>query len=277
MDPRVHRRPRRVAALGVDDLAELPRERIATVVGRYYAMDRDAALGTDTKRIRSRHESRGIIPPGAEPVAEVRRSYEEGVTDEFIEPAVIDGRPASTPQDAAIFFNFRPDRAGSSRSSCSRAVRPDDDDPLSRRPRLPGGVRRAGRPRDDRGGAGRARLRQLHVAETEKYAHVTYFFNGGRERRVGRGDPDPHALAATMSAPTTRSRRMSRRRGRRPACRGNRERLRLRRRELCEPGHGRTHRRRFPPSSARSRRSTAAWKRSSMRLREPAVLLVFCS
>ena len=94
----------------VSDLAELPPERIATVVGRYYAMDRDKrwerterALRGDLRRRRrgrDRCDGRGAC-----------RATSAGVTDEFIEPIVLRGTPRLDPAtDAAIFFNFRPDR-----------------------------------------------------------------------------------------------------------------------------------------------------------------------
>src|SRR5207248_10659097 len=93
----------------VHDLAELPADRIATVVGRYYAMDRDQRWERTDRAFRAI-----CLGEGAEaddPIAAVRASYEAGVTDEFIEPVVIEGRPRLRPEDAAVFSNFRPDRA----------------------------------------------------------------------------------------------------------------------------------------------------------------------
>ena len=92
------------------DLAALPAERIATVVGRYYAMDRDnraertdRAVGGDPRRRRRARRRSGR--------RRARRATQRGITDEFIEPIVLDGRPRLDPAvDAAIFFNFRPDR-----------------------------------------------------------------------------------------------------------------------------------------------------------------------
>ena len=149
-----------------------------------------------------------------DPVAAVRASYERGVTDEFIEPIVLEGRPRLTTDDAAIFFNFRPDRA---RQLCQRLLeggfdlttmtryRDDLDcpvafDPIDVDETMAEVVSAAG-------------LRQLHVAETEKYAHVTYFFNGGREqewpgetrilvpspRDVGTYDRKPEMSAAEVT------------------------------------------------------------------------------
>ena len=142
----------------VDDLAELPTERIATVGGRYYAMDRDGRWERTRARVRRDRRRRGRTgdrsrsPPS-------RRATTRGVTDEFIEPVVYRGHArGSAGATRAIFFNFRPDRARQlSRAAARRRLRPDDDDALPRRPRLPGRVRRAGRARDDRRGARRSR------------------------------------------------------------------------------------------------------------------------
>ena len=91
------------------DLAELPAERIATVVGRYYAMDRDQRWERTQKAFDAIVAGEG--EHADDPVAAVRASYERGITDEFLEPIVLDGRPRLGADDAAIFFNFRPDRA----------------------------------------------------------------------------------------------------------------------------------------------------------------------
>src|SRR5207244_12930396 len=92
-----------------DDLAALPVERIATVAGRYWAMDRDERWE------RTEHAYAAIVTGegahAADAIAAVQASYDAGVTDEFIEPVVIDGRPRLEHGDSAIFFNFRPDRA----------------------------------------------------------------------------------------------------------------------------------------------------------------------
>ena len=169
-------------ASAVDDLAELPADRIATVCGRYYAMDRD-------KRWDRTALAAGAILDGAgreeaSAVAAVRESHERGVTDEFIEPVVISGRPRLRPGvDTAVFFNFRPDRAPAALTTARRGRRrPDDDDELlERRSTF---LSRFGEQevRDTLAEVlSRHGVRQLHTAETEKYAHVTYFFNGGEE------------------------------------------------------------------------------------------------
>jgi 2,3-bisphosphoglycerate-independent phosphoglycerate mutase len=94
----------------VSDLAELPVEKIATVVGRYYAMDRDQRWERTDRALAALLSGEGAVT-GSDPVSEVQRSYDQGVTDEFIEPIVLEGRPRIGPDDAVIFFNFRPDRA----------------------------------------------------------------------------------------------------------------------------------------------------------------------
>jgi 2,3-bisphosphoglycerate-independent phosphoglycerate mutase len=164
----------------VHDLAELPQEKIATVSGRYYAMDRDQRWERTERAfdaIVSGGHGRGQTPTMA-----VQASYDAGVTDEFIEPVAIDDRPRLGLGDAAIFFNFRPDRARQltiklldggfdlttmtryhEDFACPVVFAEQDVDQTLAEVLAEHGVR------------------QLHVAETEKYAHVTYFFNGGRE------------------------------------------------------------------------------------------------
>jgi len=119
---------------------------------------------------------------GSDPVQEVQRSYDEGVTDEFIEPIVFPDRPRLGPGDTAIFFNFRPDRARqlterllASELDVTTMMRyaDDFDCPVAFEEReLHETMAEV---------CAEHGIRQLHVAETEKYAHVTYFFNGGRE------------------------------------------------------------------------------------------------
>jgi 2,3-bisphosphoglycerate-independent phosphoglycerate mutase len=164
----------------VSDLAELPPERIATVVGRYYAMDRDQ------RRERTDRAFRAIVSvigaKDTDPIAAVQASYDAGVTDEFIEPIVLEGRPRLEQGDAAIFFNFRPDRA---RQLTIELMGSGLDLTTMTRYREDFACPVAFEVQDVEETmaevlAGRG-ARQLHIAETEKYAHVTYFFNGGRE------------------------------------------------------------------------------------------------
>jgi 2,3-bisphosphoglycerate-independent phosphoglycerate mutase len=168
----------------VSDLAELPGEKIATVVGRYYAMDRDQHWER-TERALAAFVSRDEGSTGSDPVEGVQRSYDEGVTDEFIEPIVLDGRPRIDRNDALILFNFRPDRmrqltqkllASGFEVTTMTRYRDDFDCPVAFKEHELEGVLAEVLAEHD--------LPQLHVAETEKYAHVTYFFNGGREEKL---------------------------------------------------------------------------------------------
>jgi 2,3-bisphosphoglycerate-independent phosphoglycerate mutase len=177
-------------------LAELERwlrqaGRLATVSGRYYAMDRDNRW----ERIKLAYDvivhARG--QHAASSAEAIEASYAEGETDEFVKPTVIGDYDGVAAGDVGIFINFRPDRA---RELTRTLADPDFDElPRSGGPLLdlttmteyrkdwpyPVAFPEA-RPQttlaqvvSEAGG------RQLHVAETEKYAHVTYFFNGGRE------------------------------------------------------------------------------------------------
>jgi 2,3-bisphosphoglycerate-independent phosphoglycerate mutase len=165
----------------VHDLAELPLDRIATVAGRYYAMDRDKRWDRTERALQAIVYGEG--EHAADPVAAVQASYDRGVTDEFVEPVVIDGRPRLDPdRDTAIFFNFRPDRArqlseklgklGVDLTTMTR-YRGDFDFPVAFPEHVVENVLA-----EVLAAHG---IRQLHSAETEKYAHITYFLDGGRE------------------------------------------------------------------------------------------------
>jgi 2,3-bisphosphoglycerate-independent phosphoglycerate mutase len=163
------------------DLAELPAERIATVSGRYYAMDRDQRWERTERAFAAVVGGRG--ESARDPVEAVRRSYERGITDEFIEPVVLEGRPRLDPaRDTAVFFNFRPDRA---RQLTLKLIEAGADITTMTRYRADLDVPAAFPEREVRETLAEVLsehgVRQLHMAETEKYAHVTYFFNGGRE------------------------------------------------------------------------------------------------
>ena len=168
--------------------------RVGTVSGRYYAMDRD----TRWERIKLAYDAivhaEGLRAPSS--AAAIEESYEREETDEFVKPTVIGDYDGVAAGDVAIFFNFRPDRA----RELSRALAEPGFDEF---PRAGGPTvdlttmteYRKGWPYpvafpEQRPQTTLAQTiaesggRQLHVAETEKYAHVTYFFNGGREQRV---------------------------------------------------------------------------------------------
>jgi len=168
----------------IDDLAELPADRIATVAGRYYAMDRDNRWDRTQKALEAVTNPVLSTPKGVDPLAEVQRNYDAGVTDEFIVPTVIEGRPRLDPAtDTAIFFNFRPDRGrqlsqklgelGVDLTTMTR-YREDFPFPVAFPEHVVEGT--LAEALSEHG------IRQLHAAETEKYAHVTYFLDGGREK-----------------------------------------------------------------------------------------------
>jgi 2,3-bisphosphoglycerate-independent phosphoglycerate mutase len=164
------------------DLAELPAEKIATVAGRYYAMDRDKRWERTDLALDAIVDGEG--GHADDPVAAVEASYDAGTTDEFVVPVVLDGRPRLDPaRDAAIFFNFRPDRArqlserlGALETDLTTMTkyRDDFDFPVAFPEQSVEMVLAEVLAQNG--------VTQLHTAETEKYAHVTYFFNGGREQ-----------------------------------------------------------------------------------------------
>jgi 2,3-bisphosphoglycerate-independent phosphoglycerate mutase len=174
-----------------DKVASLGVGRIATIMGRYWAMDRDTRWERVERAWRAMVLGEGREARDA--VEAVERSYADGVTDEFVEPVVVEGGDRMTDGDAVVFFNFRPDRA----REISRALVDPAFDGFARPvvpdvrfvcltqydPTLPAPVAFAKEfpccvLADALASAG---LRQLHIAETEKYAHVTFFLNGGSE------------------------------------------------------------------------------------------------
>jgi 2,3-bisphosphoglycerate-independent phosphoglycerate mutase len=165
----------------IKDLAELPADRIATVAGRYYAMDRDKRRERTQLALDAIVDGKG--PHDSDPLHAIQESYKAGLTDEFILPVVLDGRPRLDPaRDAAISFNFRPDRMRQLAAKLAELqtdlttmtkYRDDFDFPVAFPEQSVEMVMAEVLAQHD--------LRQLHMAETEKYAHVTYFFNGGRE------------------------------------------------------------------------------------------------
>ena len=180
-----------------EKLKAFPNVKIATVSGRYYAMDRDKRWDRVEKAYLCLTEGIGNKADSA--LAAIRNSYQEKVTDEFLLPTVING---AVPEglirdgDGVIFFNFRADRA----RELTRALTVEDfkEFPRERRIELATyttmtqydetfNVPVAYPPREIRRILGevasQAGIRQLRIAETEKYAHVTYFFNGGEEKK----------------------------------------------------------------------------------------------
>ncbi len=191
---------------------------VASVTGRYYAMDRDS-------RWERTERAYDAIAWGRAPfavttaAAAVDAGYARGQDDEFVEPTIVGTPRPVAAGDACIFFNFRPDRARQLTTAFDAGVpayrtqpfgafapRAYDDlifatmtkyDEAYRNPVLFGP-----RPQADTFGEvlARAGLRQLRLAETEKYAHVTYFFNGGREERFG--GEDRRLIDSDRSVPT---------------------------------------------------------------------------
>ena len=194
---------------------------VASVSGRYYAMDRDQNWDRTMRAYGAivDHQADYEAASGVEAVTD---SYARGDTDEFIEPTVIEGQPAMEDGDAAIFFNFRSDRARQLTRMLAD-IRSEDWDV----PTTPPDIRMVtmtqydatfdlpvayppNQPEDTLGEVlSETGHTQLRLAETEKYAHVTYFLNGGREvefegeRREIVESPDvaTYDLRPEMSAP----------------------------------------------------------------------------
>ncbi len=212
----------------MEKMAEIGAGKVASVCGRYWAMDRDKRWDRVARAwsmlVDGRVDEKGVT--AADPVAAIGASYAAGVTDEFVEPTIITG-PGGGPLatvgdgDSVFFWNFRADRAreltwafmrdGFAEFSLDRQPRvnylcmtPYDQAmnlPVMFTPEMP------------RNGLAEIfaaeGIRNLRIAETEKYAHVTYFFNGGREEPYPYEDrkliPSPkvatYDLQPEMSAP----------------------------------------------------------------------------
>ena len=203
--------------------------KVATISGRYYAMDRDNRWDRIARVYWAMTRAEGQRV--SDPVNAIAESYERKVTDEFIEPMVVmeDGHPVAVVEegDSVIYFNFRSDRGRElTKAFVLPELPPQAEGKFDRGPRLEGLTfvtmteYEAGLPvlvafpadnvslplakiLADHG------LTQFHTAETEKYAHVTFFFNGGREAPFPGEDrllvPSPkvatYDLKPEMSAP----------------------------------------------------------------------------
>ncbi len=171
--------------------------KIASIVGRYYAMDRDKRWN----RVKEAYDLlvSGVGEKATDMPAAVQKSYDEGVTDEFIKPIVhVDaaGKPLAViePDDVVIFFNFRNDRAKELTVALTQKDMPEEGMhtlPLHYFCMTPYDASFTGlhilfdkeNVVDTLGETlSKISKKQLHIAETEKYAHVTFFFNGGREQ-----------------------------------------------------------------------------------------------
>jgi 2,3-bisphosphoglycerate-independent phosphoglycerate mutase len=223
----------------------LGRVRVASVVGRWYAMDRDRRW----ERVQAAYDLlvHGRAEYHAETAVEaVVQAYERGETDEFIAPTTVGAEGLIRPWDSVLCFNFRPDRVreitralaepgfGEPSTDASQTTRPATDE------QLPGWQGRGGiepveqyttlteyeedwpyavafppqRPAVTLAGVlAAAGARQLHVAETEKYAHVTYFFNGGEEAphegELRRLAPSPRDVPTYDLAPEMSARKVA--------------------------------------------------------------------
>ena len=176
-----------------DAIAGMDFGKIATVMGRYYAMDRDNRWDRLEKAYKTLVFGEGKLV--ADSVQGVEASYEAGVTDEFVEPMVVEGVDAKiTSGDGIIFFNFRPDRARQITRALNDAEFPHFERPASALPvnfvcmtqydaTIDAPVAYPPEEYNDTLGEVLAKegKHQLRIAETEKYAHVTFFFNGGVE------------------------------------------------------------------------------------------------
>ena len=173
---------------------------IASVCGRYYAMDRDKRWERTERAYELLVKGKG--ERATDPVAAIRRSYERGITDEFVEPTVIvgaAGEPVATIEDgdAVIFFNFRPDRARQITRALTISGFAEFD--VTGRPQihfvcfnvydlsfpLPVAFAQYAHKNVLAEVWEKICVRNYRLAETEKYAHVTYFFNGGVEKEFG--------------------------------------------------------------------------------------------
>lgn len=188
--------------------------KIATVVGRYYAMDRDKRW----ERVKIAYDAlvEGIGEHASDMVEAMQKSYDAGVTDEFVKPYVrIDenGKPIGTirPNDMVIFFNYRNDRAKELTSVLTQENMPDQGMhtlPLYYCCMTPYDAKFRGLhilfdkdnvPNTIGEYVAKQGLSQLRIAETEKYAHVTFFLNGGREEKF---DGEDRILVASPKVAT---------------------------------------------------------------------------
>ncbi len=178
----------------VAKMEEIGVGKVASVMGRFYAMDRDNAWDRVEKAYAAMVYGEGNT--SSCPVKAIEDSYQEGVTDEFVVPVVIDGTERIKANDSVIFFNFRPDRA----RQITRSFVDSDFKGFERKngcfpltfvcmtqydATMPN-VLVAYHPKELTMTFGeyisQKGLTQLRIAETQKYAHVTFFFNGGEEK-----------------------------------------------------------------------------------------------
>lgn len=179
----------------VKEMEKIGVGKIATVMGRYYAMDRDNRWERVEKAYAAMAYGEGVTC--SDPVKAVEDSYAQGVTDEFVVPVVCEENAQVSANDSVVFFNFRPDRA----REITRCFADPDFGGFDRKKgffpltyicmtqydaTMPN-VEVAFKPQSLKNTFGEylsdKGLTQLRIAETEKYAHVTFFFNGGVEKQ----------------------------------------------------------------------------------------------
>ena len=191
--------------------AELGVGKIATISGRYYAMDRDFAWDRVVKAYSAMVYGEGVMEN--DPVKAMEDSYANGVTDEFIVPTVVNAEGTIKANDSVVFFNFRPDRA----RQITRTFVDEAFDGFERKngffplnfvcmtqydETMPN-VSVAFPPEELTMTMGeylaKSGKTQLRIAETQKYAHVTFFFNGGEEKTF---DGEDRILIQSPDVPT---------------------------------------------------------------------------
>ena len=179
----------------IEKMKEIGVGQIATVMGRYYAMDRDNRWERVEKAYAAMVYGEG--EKAACGLCAMQNSYDNGVTDEFVVPTVIDGAQPIQPNDSVIFFNFRPDRA----REITRTLVDPDFTGFERRngffpltyicmtpydatmPNVDVAFKTESLDNTLGEYISKLGMKQLRIAETEKYAHVTFFFNGGVEKQ----------------------------------------------------------------------------------------------
>jgi 2,3-bisphosphoglycerate-independent phosphoglycerate mutase len=187
-----------------EKLQQIGTGKVATVSGRYYTMDRDKRWERVEKAYRCLTDGEGLHAITAKEAVE--NGYKRGENDEFLQPTLVDREGLVQDGDSIIFFNFRPDRA----REITRAFVDRDFQGFALKPMrvyytcmtqydatLNVPIAFPAQNLDDTLGQviSRSGLRQLRIAETEKYAHVTYFFNGGKE------EPNPGEDRALIPSP----------------------------------------------------------------------------
>ena len=203
-----------------DKMKEIGVGKIATIMGRYYAMDRDNRWERVVLAYNAMTKLEG--DKAASSAEAIKASYDKEIVDEFVVPCVIDGAEAIAANHSVVFFNFRPDRA----REITRTFVDESFDGFERESFFPlyyvcmtqydasmPNVEVAFKPEELKDTFGeivsKAGLKQLRIAETEKYAHVTFFFSGGKEEVYEGEDrcliPSPkvatYDLQPEMSAP----------------------------------------------------------------------------